>query len=70
MFAKGVNVPFADAGWTARDKFGELRQSFVARRQRGPQIAMLDVPGEDCIAAFCTEILPVSFNSIEAVVGP
>jgi hypothetical protein len=31
---------------------------------------VLDVFGQLCVAAFRTEILPVSFDSIEAVVRP
>jgi hypothetical protein len=70
MLAKGIDILFADGGGSARDEVGEFCQSFAARRQIGLEIVVLGVLGQFLVAAFYTEILPVSFRSIEAVVGP
>jgi len=70
MPAKRIDVLFANAGRCARHEVGEFCQRLAARGQPGPQIIVLDVFGQLCVAAFRTEILPVSFDSIEAVVRP
>ncbi len=70
MPAKRVDVLFADASRCARHKVGEFCQRLAARGQPGPEIIVLDVFSQLRVAAFRTEILPVSFDSIEAVVRP
>jgi hypothetical protein len=70
VFAKNVNVLPADGGGSARDEVGEFCQGFAARRQLCVEVVVLDVFGQLCVAAFSTEILPVSFDSIKTIVGP
>ncbi|HEX5412028.1 MAG TPA: hypothetical protein VFZ27_09210 [Terriglobia bacterium] len=69
VFAKRVNVPLANGGGSARDKFGESGQGFAAGRKPGVPIVLFNAFGQVCVAAFRTEILSVSFDSIKAVIG-
>jgi len=70
VFAKSVNVLLANGGGSARDELGEFCQGLAAGRKPGAPIVEFDLFGQPCIAAFRTEILPVSFDSIKAVIGP
>ena len=70
LFAHRLNILIAHGGGMAGDEFRELGERFLARRKLGAQIVVLDVFGQFCVTGFDTEILPVSFDSIEAVVGP
>lgn len=70
VFAKSVNVPLANGGGSARDELGELCQGLAAGWKPGAPIVVFDLVGQPCVVAFRTEILPVSFDSIEAVVRP
>ena len=65
-----LRAMLADGVGSSRHEGGEFRQSLAAWRQLCLQIVVFDVFGQLRVAAFHTEILPVSFDSIEAVVGP
>jgi hypothetical protein len=54
----------------AGDEFRELGERLLARRELGAPIVVLDVLGQLGVTGFDTEILPVSFDSVEAIVGP
>ena len=70
VFAKSLDMLLANGGERASDKFGESGQRFAAGPKPGMPIVVFDLFGEICVAAFRTEILPVSFDSIKAVIGP
>jgi hypothetical protein len=70
VLAEGVDVLPADGRGCSRDEVGEICQGLAARRELGLQIVLPGVFGQFRVTAFSTEILPVSFRSIEAVVGP
>jgi hypothetical protein len=67
--AKRVNIMPANGRGRSRDELGKLCQGFAARRKLRLAIIILYQFGQLGIAAFPTEILPVRFRSIEAVVG-
>jgi hypothetical protein len=69
IFAQGFHIPAADRSGRARHQRGELAQRLLAGGKFRPAIVMLDVFGQLFVACFLTEILPVRFDSIEAVVG-
>ncbi len=70
VLAKRVNVLPADGRGFSRDEVGKICQGFAARRELGLQVVVLYLFRQLRVAAFRTEILPVSFRSIETVVGP
>jgi len=70
VFAKGIDVLLADGVGSARHEVGEFGQGFAAGRQFCMYVVVLDVFGQLGVAAFDTEILSVSLDSIETVVGP
>ena len=69
-FAQGFNIPAADHIGRTRNPHGELAQRLWAGGESRPAVVMLDVLGQLFVPCFLTEILPVRFDSIEAVVGP
>lgn len=68
--AQRHQVLAAYGGGGAGHEFGELRERLLAPRQSGPAIVLFDGLGPGLALGFLTEILPVRFDSIEAVVGP
>lgn len=70
LLAEDCQVSRAHRGRLPRHQHCELCQSFLARSQSGAPIVALDLLGQRGVTGFDTEILPVSFDSIEAVVGP
>ncbi len=70
LLAQGSQVSRANGGRPPCHQHGELRQSLLARNQSGAPVVALDLLGQLSIACFCTEILPVSFDSVETVVRP
>ncbi len=70
VLAQGIDVLLADGARCSRDEIGESRQGFAAWGESCLKIVVLHMLGQLRIAAFYTEILSVSFDSIETVVGP
>ena len=70
VFAQLVHVPFPHRGGFARHELGEFPERPFARRKFGARVIVLDVLGQRGVAGFLTEILPVRFDSIKAVIRP
>ena len=70
MPAQNLHITAADGGGSARDQHGELAQRLLPGRKRRRTVVTLDVLGQLFVPCFLTEILSVSFDSIEASVGP
>ena len=70
VLTEGVDILFADGGRSSGHQIGEFCQGLAARRKLCTDIVALDLFGQLWVTAFPTEILSVSFDSIEAVVGP
>lgn len=70
VLAQGVEVLAPDGGGRAGQKLGEFAERLLARRKFRPPVIVLDVFGQLRVGGFRTEILPVGFDSIKAVVGP
>lgn len=70
VFPKSINMLLANGSGSARDEFGEFCQGLAAGRKPGAHVIVFGVFGQLCVAGFRTEILPVSFDSIKAIVGP
>ena len=68
MFSQRSYIPAADGSGRARHLHCELAQSLLSGRKPGPSIIVLDVLVQFLVARFLTEILPVCFNSIKALV--
>jgi hypothetical protein len=70
MLSQGDDVLLAGGCGRPRDKFRKLAERLFSGRELRPQIIVLDVLGQLRVPSFLTEILPVRFDSIEAVVRP
>jgi len=70
VLAQRLKVSCLQCPGSARHQLRESAQSLLARGEVGAIVIVLDVFGQLYIVRFGTEILPVSFDSIEAVVGP
>ncbi len=68
-FAQAFHFLAAHRSGRARHLHGELAQRLLAGGKSRPAVIMLDVLGQLFVSCFLTEILPVRFDSIEAVVG-
>jgi hypothetical protein len=68
-YAQAFHFSAAHRSGRARHPHGELAQRLLAGGKFRPAVIMLDVLGQLFVPCFLTEILPVRFDSIEAVVG-
>jgi len=69
VLTKGIDVMFPDGRGLSRGEIGKFCQGLASRWELCVQIILLGFFGQLCVAAFRTEILPVSFCSIETIVG-
>lgn len=70
MLAQSLHVLRADGRRRAGQEFAELAQCLLAWRELGLPAVLFDVFCQFPIVGVRTEILPVSFDSIEAVLSP
>ena len=70
VFPQSFYIPAADGGRRPRHPHGEPAQRLLPGGKLGQPVIMLDVLGQLLVPCFPTEILPVGFDSIKAVVGP
>ncbi len=70
VLAQRLKMPRLQCPRSARHHLRKSAQSLLARSKVGAIVVVLDVFGQLRIVRFSTEILPVSFDSIETVVGP
>jgi hypothetical protein len=70
MSAQGFHIPAADRSGRARYPHGKPAQCLLPSGKPGPAVIMLDPLGQVFVPCFLTEILPVRFDSIKALVGP
>jgi len=70
IIPQGFYIPTADGSGSARHLRGEPAQRLLPGGKFGAAVIMLDVLGQFLVPCFLTEILPVRFDSIKAVVGP
>ena len=70
VFPQSLQIPASDGGRRPRHTHGKPAQRPLPRGKLGPAVIMLDVLSQLLVPCFLTEILPVRFDSIKAVVGP
>jgi hypothetical protein len=70
MQAQRLEVLGAEGRGGARHHLRKFAQGLLARSELGTVVVVLDVLGQLLILRLGTEILSVSFDSIEAVIGP
>jgi hypothetical protein len=64
VLAQGAEVLDANGGGRARQEFRESGKRFLAWREPGAEIILLDAVGQLGVTDFLTEILSVGFDSI------
>jgi len=64
VFAQGGEILGANGGGRARQEFRKSGERFLAWREPGAEIILLDAFGQFGITDFLTEILSVGFDSI------
>jgi hypothetical protein len=70
MFPQRIDIPAARGGGRPRYLHSKPAQRFLACGKLGPAVIMLNLLGQLLVSCFLTEILPVRFNSIKALVRP
>lgn len=65
-----LKMPYVERPRSARHHLRKSAQSLLAGSKVGAVVVVLDVFGQLRVVRFGTEILSVSFDSIETVVGP
>ena len=70
VFPQGFYIRGADGSGRARHLHGEPAQRLLPGGKPGAAVIMLDALGQLFLPCFPTEILPVRFDSIKALVGP
>ena len=68
-FAQAFHFSAAHRSGRARHPHGELAQRLLTGGKFRPTVIVLDVLGQLLVSCFLAEILPVRFDSIEAVVS-
>ena len=70
LFPQGFDIPAAHRSGRPRHPHSKPAQRFLASGKLGPAVITLNLFGQFRVSCFLTEILPVRFNSIKALVRP
>ena len=70
VFAKRVEILSPDSGRRARQQLGEFAERFLPRQEFCSVVIVFDMFGQPRVTGFRTEILPVSLDSVKAMIGP
>jgi len=70
MFSQAFYIPSADGRGRARHPHGEPAERLFPGGKPRQTVILLDMLRQFLVPCFPTEILPVRFDSIKALVGP